>query len=95
MRGTQPEGLGEAQLEDHLEGEMAEEFIPKAHWKGMRGIVKEKNCQIQPVKEEGGMMFISIPLQHRVDIQGPLQPMPHWKIDFLPTGVVLSQCLFI
>ena len=40
MRGTQPKGLGEAQLEDLLEGEMAEDFIPKAPWKGMRGIVK-------------------------------------------------------
>ena len=40
MRETQPEGLGEAQLKDLLEGEMAEDFIPKAPWKGMRGIVK-------------------------------------------------------
>ena len=40
MRETQPKGLEEAQLEDLLEGEMVEDFIPKAPWKGMRGIVK-------------------------------------------------------
>ena len=39
-RETQPEGLEEAQLEDLLEGEMVEGFIPKAPWEGMRGIVK-------------------------------------------------------
>ena len=40
MRVTQPKGLGEAQLEDLLEGEMAEDFTPKAPWKEIRSIVK-------------------------------------------------------
>ena len=46
MRETQPEGFEEAQLEDLLEGEMVEGIIPKAHWKGMRGIIKWKSGQI-------------------------------------------------
>ena len=76
MGETQPEGLGEAQLGDRLEGEMAEDFIPKAPWKGMRGIVKEKNGQILQVKEEGGVMLISTPLQPTAGIQGPSKPCP-------------------
>ena len=36
MKGTQPEGLGEAQLEDLLEGKMAGDCILKVPWKGMR-----------------------------------------------------------
>ena len=40
MREIQPEGLEEALLKDLLEGKMVEGFIPKAPWKGMRGIVK-------------------------------------------------------
>ena len=40
MREIQPEGLEEAQLRDLLEGEMVQDFIPKAPWKGMRGILK-------------------------------------------------------
>ena len=47
MRETQPKGSGDAQLKDLLEGEMAEHLIPKAPWKGMRGIVKWKNGQTQ------------------------------------------------
>ena len=43
MRETQPEGLEEAQLE---EGEMVEDFIPKALWKEMEVIVKWRNGQI-------------------------------------------------
>ena len=60
MTETPPEGLGEAQLEDLLEGEMAEDFIPK-----------EKNGQILQVKEEG-VMLLSTPLQPTAGIQGPL-----------------------
>ena len=40
IREIQPEVWEEAQLKDLLEGEMVEGFIPKAPWKGMRGIVK-------------------------------------------------------
>ena len=59
MREAQPEGLEEAQLE---EGEMVEDFIPKALWKEMKVIVKWRNGQILQVKEEGGVMFPSTPL---------------------------------
>ena len=61
---------------------MAEDFIPKTPWKGMRGIVKWKNGQTLQVKEEGGVMVISTPLQPTAGIQGPLQPLPHQKILF-------------
>ena len=47
---------------------MVEGIIPKAHWKGMRGIIKWKSGQIQQVKEEGGVMFISLPQQPRAGI---------------------------
>ena len=90
MRGTQHKGYGEAQLDDLLEGEMAQDFIPKAPWKGMRGIVKWKNGQTLQVKEEGGVMLISTPLQPTAGIQGLLQPLPHQKIDSSQTGVVLD-----
>ena len=90
MTGTQPKGLGDAQLEDVLEGEMAEDFIPKAPWKGMRGIVKWKNGETLQVKEEGGVMLMSTPLQPTAVIQGLLQPLPHQKIDSSQTGVVLG-----
>ena len=90
MRETQPKGLEEAQLQDLLEGEMAEDFIPKAPWKGMRGIVKWKNGQTLQVKEEGGVMLIYTPLQPTAGIQGPLQPLPHQKIDSSQTGAVLG-----
>ena len=62
MREIQPEGLEEAQLEDLFEGEMAEGIILKVHWRVMRGIIKWKSGQILQVKEEGGVMLISIPL---------------------------------
>ena len=82
MRKTHLEGLGEAQLADLLEGEMTEDFIPNAPWKGMRGIVKWRNDQTLQVKEEGGAMLIYTPLQPTTGIQGPLQPLTHQKIDF-------------
>ena len=69
MRETQPKGLEEAQLEDLLVGEMVEDFIIKAPWKGMRGIVRWKNGQTLQVKKEGGSMFISTPLQPTAGIQ--------------------------
>ena len=88
MRETQPKGLEEAQLK---EGEMVEDFIPKAPWKGMRGIVRWKNGQTLQVKEEGGLMFITTLLQSTAGIQGPLQPLPHLKIDSSQTGAALDQ----
>ena len=63
MRETQPKGLEEAQIEDLLEGEMEEDFIPKSPWKGMRGIVRWKNGHTLQLKKEGGVMLISTPLQ--------------------------------
>ena len=63
MRETQPEGLKEAQLGDLLEGEMVKDFIPKALWKEMKGILKQGNGHILQVKEEGGVVLPSTPLQ--------------------------------
>ena len=43
--------------------EMVEDFIPKTPWKEMRCIVKQRNCQTLQVKEEGGVILPSTPLQ--------------------------------
>ena len=95
MRETQPEGLEEAQLGDLLEGEMVEDFIPKAPWKEMKGIVKQRNGQILQVKEEGGVMLPSTPPQPTVDIQGPLQLLPHHETDSSQIGAALDQGLHL
>ena len=88
MRETQPEGLEEAPLE---EGEMVEDFIPKALWKEMKVIVKQRNGQILQVKEEEGVMFPSTPLQ----LIGPLQHQPHQKTGSSQTGAALDQDLHL
>ena len=92
MRETQPKGLEEAQLK---EGEMVKDFILKALWKEMKVIVKWRNGQILQVKEEGGVMFPSTPLQAIADIQGPLQHQPHQKTGSSQIGAALDQDLHL
>ena len=95
MGETQPEGLGKAQLEDLLEGEMVEDFIPKALWKEMKVTVKQRNGQNLQVKEEEGVMFPSTPLHPIGDIQRPLQHQPHQKTGSSQIGAALDQDLHL
>ena len=92
LREIQLEDLGEAPLED-LEGEMVEDSIPKALWKEMKGIGRNRNGQALQVMGEKGEIFPSPPLQLMDHIRGPLPLLPHLRIDFLWTGVVLDQDL--
>ena len=61
----------------------------------MKDIGKERNGQILQVMEEGKMMLPSLPLQSTANSQGPLSLLPHQKIGFLQTGVVLDQDLHL
>ena len=92
MRETQPEGLEGAKLK---EGEMVEDFIPKALWKEMKVIVSQRNGQVLQVKEEEGVMFPSTSLQPIADIQGPLQHQPHQKTGSSQIGAALDQDLYL
>ena len=74
---------------------MVEDCIPKALWKEIRDIGKQRNGQILQVREEGEVMFLSPPLQLTVDNQGPHSLLPHQKIDSLQIGAVLDQDLHL
>ena len=74
---------------------MTEDSIPKALWKEMKDTGKQRYVQILQVREEGGVMLPSPPLQHTVDSQGPLPLLPHQKIDSLQTGAVLDWDLHL
>ena len=67
LREIQLEGLEEVKFGNHLEGEMAEDSIPQALWKEMKDAGKQRNGQILQVREEGGVMLLSPPLQDRVN----------------------------
>ena len=92
LREIQLEDLGEVPLED-LEGEMEEDSIPKALWKEMRDIGRKRNGQVLQVMGERAEIFPSPPPQLADHIKGPLPLLPHLRIDFLWTGVVLEQDL--
>ena len=61
----------------------------------MKDTVKQRNGQILQVREEGGVMLPSTPLQPTVDIQGPLLLLPHQNIDPSQIGAVLDQDLHL
>ena len=86
------EDLGEVPLKD-LEEEMGEDSIPKALWKEMRDIGRKRNGQVLQVMGEWGEIFPSPPPQLVDHIKGPLPLLPHLRIDFIWTGVVLDQDL--
>ena len=92
LREIQLGDLGEVPLED-LEEEMEEDSIPKALWKGMRDIGRKRNGQVPQVIGERGEIFPSPPPQLVDYTKGPLPLLPHPRIDFLWTGVVLEQGL--
>ena len=58
-------------------------FYSQGLWREMKDTVKQRDGQILQVREEGGVMLLSTPLQPIVDIQGPLPLLPHQKIDSL------------
>ena len=88
LREIQVEDLGEVPLKD-VEGEMEEDSIPKVLWKEMRDIGRKRNGQVLQVMG-GGEIFPSPPPQLVDHIKGPLPLLPHLRIDFLWTGVVLE-----
>ena len=63
---------------------MAEDSIPKALWKEMKDIGKQRIGQILQVREEGEVMLPSPPLQHTINSQEP-PPTPAPSEDRLFT----------
>ena len=94
-RETQLKGLEQVQLRNPLEGEIAEDSIPKALWKEMKDTDKQRKGQILQVREEGEVMFPSPSLQPTVDNQGHLLLLPHLRIDSLQIEAVLDQDLHL
>ena len=94
LREIQLEGLGEVPLKD-LEGEMEEDSIPKALWNEMRDIGRKRNGQVLQAMGEKEEIFPSPPPQLVDHIKGSLPLLPHLRIDFLWTGVVLEQDLLL
>ena len=75
-REIQLEGLGEVPLKG-LEGEMEEDFIPKALWKEMRDIGRKKNGQVPQVMGEKEEIFLSPPpTAHKSHQRTPPTPAP-------------------
>ena len=87
LREISFEDLGEVLVED-LEGEMEEDFIPKALWNEMKEIGRKRNGQILQVMGEKEEMFLSPLLQLKKHTKGLLPLLPPLRIDFSWTGVV-------
>ena len=87
------QGFGRGLTQEFLEGKMVKDSIPKGLWKEMKDTAKQRNGQILLVREKGGVMPPSTPLQPTVNIQGSLPLLPHQKIDPSQIGAVLGQDL--